>query len=210
MQSRSGVVVVIFLITMIFMCITAILLPEFSGQGRTFLMVSMVVLGAILAGILSALVLSMIKAAPLTTEKLKEQEVRTEPTPAPVSDEKLVQILSVLQRKGRLIDFLQEDISRYEDSQIGAAVRNIHKGCSEAIAEHVILEPVMKEAEGSNVTIQEGFDPSAVRLTGNVAGSPPFRGVVRHSGWKVVRTALPALPKNQDRSIIEPAEIELA
>jgi hypothetical protein len=129
--------------------------------------------------------------------------------PADASDEKAVQMLAILQRKGRLIDFLQEDISAYEDRQIGAAARNIHKGCREAIAEHILLEPVMKEPEGSNVTVSEGFDPSAIRLTGNVVGSPPFRGVLRHGGWKAVKVAMPIVPKTLDTTIIEPAEIEL-
>lgn len=124
-------------------------------------------------------------------------------------DEKAVQVLSILQKKGRLIDFLQEEITGYEDSQIGAAVRNIHKGCNEAISEYVTIEPLMKETEGSDISVEEGFDPSAIRLTGNVAGAPPFKGVLRHCGWRVSSTRLPALPKNQDLSVIEPAEVEM-
>jgi hypothetical protein len=209
MQSRSGVIVTIFLITVIYMSILAFLIPGFSGQGRTFLIVATIVAGVILAGTLSAVVFSLVKAPAEKAREIKEREVKAEVKP-PLFEEKVVQILSILQRKGRLIDFLREDISGYEDSQIGAAVRNIHKGCREAMAEHIVLEPVRKEAEGTEVSVGEGFDPSAIRLTGNVIGSPPFRGVLRHGGWRAVKTEMPRIPKSQDRSIIEPAEIELS
>src|SRR5207253_6846543 len=35
-----------------------------------------------------------------------------------------VQLLAILQREGRLLDFLQEDVDGYADAQIGAAVRD--------------------------------------------------------------------------------------
>ncbi len=148
------------------------------------------------------------RGAVRTVEKGPETAVPPPPAERPF-DAKAVQVLSLLQKKGRLIDFLQEDISGYEDSQIGAAVRNIHKGCREALQEHVTIEPVMKESEGSEVTVVEGFDPSAVRLTGNVTGSPPFKGILRHSGWRVAVMSLPPLPENHDPGIIEPAEVEV-
>jgi hypothetical protein len=210
MQSRFGVVGLLFFITVVFMSILSFLIPVLSGQGQLVQIAIMVVAGIVLAGILSAMVMSRAKQMDVgKTTDIKPQEGKTEVPPAQASDEKAVQILAILQRKGRLIDFLQENISAYEDRQIGAAVRNIHKGCREAIAEHIVLEPVMKEAEGANVTVNEGFDPSAIRLTGNVVGSPPFQGVLKHGGWKAVKVNMPILPKNMDSSIIERAEIEL-
>ena len=212
MQSRYNLIGPLFFITVVFMFIISFLIPVLSGQGTIVQIVIMVVAGVVLAGIHSAIVMSTLKKknmdAGMATD-IRPKEIKTEVLPARVCDEKAVQILAILQRKGRLIDFLQENISAYEDSQIGAAVRNIHKECREAIAEHLQLEPVMKETEGANVTVNEGFDPSAIRLTGNVVGSPPFRGVLRHSGWKAAKVDLPVLPKNIDSSIIEPAEIEL-
>ena len=210
MQSRFNLIGPLFFITVVFMLMISFLIPVISGQGTIVRTVIMVVAGVVLAGILSAIVMSTLKNMDVgKATDIRPQEIKTEVLPARVCDEKAVQILAILQRKGRLIDFLQENISAYEDSQIGAAVRNIHKECREAIAEHLQLEPVMKETEGANVTVNEGFDPSAIRLTGNVVGSPPFRGVLRHSGWKAAKVDLPILPKNIDSSIIEPAEIEL-
>ena len=122
----------------------------------------------------------------------------------------MAMILSVLQKKGRLIDFLQEDISGFNDNQVGAAVRNIHKDCKEALEKHLIIEPVMKEKEGEGVVIQEGFDPSAIRLTGNVVGSPPFKGSLKHGGWRISSVNLPEYSINQDKSVIEPAEFDVS
>lgn len=141
------------------------------------------------------------------------------PTPAPVpkpaalpppSDAPALQMLSILQRKGRLIDFLQEDLSLYDDAQIGAAVRPIHEGCKEALSEYVTLEPIFTEAEGSPVTLEAGFDAHAVRLTGNIAGDPPFKGALRHRGWRVARIDLPERVGDQHKEkILAAAEVEL-
>ena len=129
---------------------------------------------------------------------------------APPSLQPAVQMLSILQREGRLIDFLQEDLGAYQDSQIGAAVRNIHQGCKDALTEHVDLKPIYEESEGVAVTVPPGFDSRAVRLTGNVAGNPPFKGVLRHRGWRVARMELPktAAGRKEDM-IVAPAEVEV-
>jgi hypothetical protein len=132
------------------------------------------------------------------------------PEPPQMSPQPAVQMLSILQREGRLIDFLNEDLSLYEDSQIGAAVRSIHEGCKKALADHAELTPVFSEAEGEEVTVQPGFDAGAVRLTGSVAGYPPFTGILRHRGWIVSKLDLPKL-MNQKRQdwVLAPAEVEI-
>jgi len=138
------------------------------------------------------------------------EEVRPLPAPEPrQSSEGTVQMLAALQREGRLIDFLQEDLSAYEDGQIGAAVRSIHTGCREVLKEHMEIKPVFEEKEGSTVTIPAGFDTTAIRLTGNVTGNPPFRGVLRHRGWKIERIMLPQLQEQKDHPILAPAEVEI-
>lgn len=119
-----------------------------------------------------------------------------------------VQMLAILQRQGRLLDFLQEDLSLYEDAQIGAAVRTIHEGAKQALADHAKIEPIFGETEGSAVTVQPGFDPHAVRLTGNVVGEPPFRGTLRHRGWRVARLDLPKQGQDQEM-VVAAAEIEV-
>ncbi|HEY1376982.1 MAG TPA: DUF2760 domain-containing protein, partial [Gemmataceae bacterium] len=117
--------------------------------------------------------------------------------------------LALLQREGRLLDFLMEDVQVYNDAQIGAAVRDIHRTCRKALQDHLVLEPVLSDAEGSEVTVPTGFDPSAVRLTGNVTGQPPFRGTLKHHGWRVRGLNLAPPPGGQDEFVVQPAEVEL-
>jgi hypothetical protein len=120
-----------------------------------------------------------------------------------------LRLLALLQREGRLLDFLLEDIQGYGNEQIGAAVRDIHKNAQKAIKEHVVLEPVLKDQEGANVQVPAGFDPSAVRLTGNVTGQPPFRGTLQHHGWRVKELKLSEPAPGQDEWVLQPAEVEL-
>jgi len=120
-----------------------------------------------------------------------------------------VVLLAVLQREGRLIDFLREDIAAYSDAQVGAAARTIHTSCRKVLDEHLLLEPVRPEEEGAKVAIQSGFDASTIRLTGKVSGKPPFRGILRHRGWRTRRVELPTDPEGQDPSIVAPAEVEI-
>lgn len=120
-----------------------------------------------------------------------------------------LQVLSLLQREGRLVDFVEEDLTGFSDAQIGAAARTVHAGCKRVIDEHFRLEPVYRDPEGASVTVQPGFDASSVRLTGNVVGSAPFRGALRHHGWLAREVKLPALPDGQDPKVVAPAEVEL-
>lgn len=118
-------------------------------------------------------------------------------------------ILSILQNKGRLIDFLQEDITAYPDAQIGAAVRHIHEDCRNALSAYITLAPVMSEKEGETVVVSEGFDPSEIRLTGQITQEAPFEGILQHSGWKITKIDLPEQPKGQKHRVIAPAEVEI-
>lgn len=120
-----------------------------------------------------------------------------------------VQLLAILQREGRLLDFLQEEVDAYSDAQIGAAVRDIHRGCRKALAEHMPLEPVLREKENAQVRVDAGFDPSRIRLTGNVVGDPPFTGALRHHGWRIAKVTLPSPARGTDPSVVAPAEVEL-
>ncbi len=158
------------------------------------------------------------ETAPVKAEKAEakvapEAEAKPEPKAAPAKDDGLrgaVQLLAVLQREGRLLDFLQEDIDGYADAQIGAAVRNIHRGCKKALAEHVPVEPVLREPEDARVRVDAGFDPSRIKLTGNVVGEPPFTGTLKHHGWRIARVVLPSSTAATDPSVVAPAEVELA
>jgi hypothetical protein len=122
-----------------------------------------------------------------------------------------LRILAVLQRDGRLVDFLLEDIDSLPDAQVGAAARDIHRGCRKSLRDYLTVEPVMTDPEESTVTVPVGFDPATIRLIGNVAGSPPFRGVLKHHGWRVKASQLPVVPGARDDSaVLAPAEVEIS
>lgn len=118
-------------------------------------------------------------------------------------------LFAMLQREGRLMDFLAEDLNQYEDDQIGSAVRAVHAGCLRIVQEYLDPRPVLDEDEGGHVVIANDFDPGAVKLTGKVVGDPPFKGILRHKGWQVGELKLPTLSGSQNTKIIAPAEVEL-
>ena len=117
--------------------------------------------------------------------------------------------LALMQREGRLVDFLREPLDGFSDADIGAAARDVHRGCRKVLEQHLAFEPVMPGAEEEKVSVPKGFDPAEIRLIGEAKGEPPFRGTLRHHGWRVVDTKLPALADGIDRSVIAPAEVEL-
>jgi len=134
--------------------------------------------------------------------------------PAPVllretTPEAALQLLTLLQREARLIDFAHENLAAYADADIGAAARVVHEGCARVLKDHFTIAPVRSELEGARVTLEEGFDASSVRLTGNVVGKAPFKGTLSHRGWKATSVRLPQLAKEHDASVLAPAEVEL-
>jgi len=132
--------------------------------------------------------------------KRKQEELRREGA---------LRILAVLQEEGRLVDFLMEDLSGYDDAQVGSAARTIHKNCRKALLEVVELAPVLEGKEGQRVRIEEGMDPLAVKLEGNVGAKPPFTGILRHPGWRVVSLKLEERAVGRDPHVIGPAEVEV-
>lgn len=121
-----------------------------------------------------------------------------------------VQLLALLQREGRLVDFLREPIDGFNDAQIGAAVRDIHRDCSALLTRLFGIEPLENAGEGSEMVIPQVYSPEKYHLTGNVTANPPYTGILRHHGWKASKVDLPAWKGNEDAaSIIAPAEVEL-
>lgn len=118
-------------------------------------------------------------------------------------------LVSLLQREGRLIDFMAEDLSLYDDAQIGAAVRGIHESCKKIIDKSLAPKPIIDKTEGDAVTVEPGFNPAAIKLIGNVSGEPPFQGILRHRGWQSKKEELPTLSGTQDEGILAPAEVEI-
>jgi hypothetical protein len=146
----------------------------------------------------------------LPTALLPAGRVDAAAAPPPDTAERAVQLLALLQREGRFIDFVVEDLASYSDAQIGAAARDVHAGCHRVLERYLTLESILADREGQPVTVgQDGaVDPAVFHLVGNVAGSPPFRGTLLHPGWRASRVQLPPLATT-GRMIIAPAQIEL-
>lgn len=120
-----------------------------------------------------------------------------------------LQLLGLLQKEARFVDFIEEDIAQFQDAEIGAAVRVVHAGCRKVLHQHFKLEPIRKEAEGSRIILPKGYDAAAVRVTGHIVGQPPFTGALIHRGWQVAEVKLPKIAEGHDTKIIAPAEVEL-
>lgn len=153
---------------------------------------------------------------PEPTPEPEPVEATPEPEPEPVKaapapdlEGAAAQTLGILQLGGRLLDFLSEDIEDYDDADIGAAVREVHRGCRKALDEHFDLEPVHAAEEENLVTVPEGYDPSQIRLVGNVVGKPPFSGTLKHKGWRAKDVRLPKVPEGEAGRVVAPAEVEV-
>lgn len=185
---------------------------------------------ALLSLLLVVLLLSMLisrirckkKAAIQAAEpvvKIVEKIVEVEklvhaPTPEPVvlkeaTPDAALQLLGLLQKEARFIDFIKEDITVFSDADIGVAARVVHEGCNKAINEHFTLAAVRSEQEGSKITLPDGFDAATVRLTGNIVGTAPFTGTLVHKGWQITDVRLPKLTSGYNAAIVAPAEVEL-
>ena len=148
-------------------------------------------------------------AAPAPAPKAPEA-----PKPEPVivkeaTPEAALQLLGLLQKEARFLEFVQEEVAGYSDADIGAASRVVHEGCRRVLRQHFELEPVRKEEEGQRITLPKGFDPSAVRPVGNIVGQPPFTGTLVHRGWRASQVKLPKIAEGHNVNIIAPAEVEL-
>jgi hypothetical protein len=131
------------------------------------------------------------------------------PAAPPKPSAEPLRLLALLQREGRLVDFLMEDLEGIPDAQIGAGVREVHRKSRKVLQEHLLLEPVLAQNEGETTTVPANFDPGAVRVVGNVAGQPPFTGTLHHRGWRVKEIKLAAPPSGQDEFVLMPAEVEI-
>ena len=127
---------------------------------------------------------------------------------APGPGDGAMQVLGILQRDSRIIDFLMEDISSYDDEQVGAAVREMHRTCRESLDRYLKLEPVIDGVEGTAVKLA-GMDPASIKLLGNVPPQPPSSGMLRHKGWKCRTVDLPAINPKMKTSVLQPAEVEI-
>lgn len=147
---------------------------------------------------------------PVIIEKIVERIIEKKPNLVAAHRDGALALLAILQREGRLVDFLREPLDTFSDADIGAAARDVHRGCRKVLDQHLEMEPVMPGAEEARVTVPKGFDPAEIRLIGEAPGEPPFSGTLRHHGWRVLEVKLPALADGIDRAVIAPAEVELS
>lgn len=151
------------------------------------------------------------KLDPAFGEKLRAVEGGAEikPLTPPKPPGAALRMLALLQAEARLVDFLMEDVQGFSDAQIGQAVREVHKKAQAALKQHAVVEPVLAGKEDETVTVPKGFDPSAIRVVGNVTGEPPFTGQVQHPGWRVRELKLAPPPEGADEFVLQPAEVQI-
>ena len=210
------------------------LIPTTLDLWHVYLLSAVLLLAVILIVVLLAMVVSMSRRTkqPVveTVEKIVEVAAEPEikivekivevekivqaPAPEPVvlkeaTPDAALQLLGLLQKEARFIDFIKEDVGAYSDADIGVAARVVHDGCNKAINEYFTLETVRSDQEGSKVTLAKGFDAAKVRLTGNIVGQAPFTGTLIHKGWQVTDIRLPKLTAGHNAKIVAAAEVEL-
>jgi len=150
---------------------------------------------------------------PAKADKVEPPPARVEKKPVSLAQQHkdgALALLALLQREGRFVDFVRDSVDGASDADIGAAAREVHRGCRKVLDQHLSFEPVMPGEEEAKVSVPKGFDPAEVRLIGEAKGEPPYRGTLRHHGWRVVDAKLPVLADGVDRSIVAPAEVELS
>jgi hypothetical protein len=160
--------------------------------------------GVVLGAVLTKVLMTPKGIAPPPPPPEPAKPKVTQPDGAPL------RLLMLLQTEARLVDFLMEDVSAYSDAQIGQAVRDIQLKAQGVIKQHMTLEPVVAGAEGATVSVPKGFDPSAIRVLGNVTGEPPYSGAVQHPGWRVKNLKLPPPAAGADEFVVQPAEVQVS
>ncbi len=171
---------------------------------------------SVIGGVACGLAVIVLIAAVVSRRSVAPAPVPS-PAPAPPAAPKnsaeaeVVTFLAVLQEKGRFVDFLMDDITAYEDAEVGAAARVVHQGCRAAMGDHFTIAPVADAEEGTAVTVPDDHAPDAYRLTGNLQGAAPFTGTLVHKGWQTSRVALPRVLNADSGRLptIAPAEVEI-
>jgi hypothetical protein len=164
------------------------------------------VVGPLLIALL-ALLLGRGRSAPGGGETSAAEAI--EPAAAPSPTDVALRLLATLQEEARLIDFVREDIDGYSDADVGSAARGIHAALRKAIDDRLVLEPILPGEDGDHVEVPADFAPAMIRVTGKLAGGPPYGGVLRHGGWRARDVRLPAPSPGSDATILIPAEVEV-
>jgi hypothetical protein len=169
--------------------------------------------GALALGLIALVTILVGRGPGRDSRSATAEAARPMPVPigAKAADAEIVSFLAMLQARGRLVDFLMDDINAYDDAQVGAAARVVHAGCKAALLEHLRIVPVRTEREGATVEVAAGFPPDEYRLLGRISGPAPFSGVLVHHGWKTDAVNLPRVLRGSTGRLpaIAPAEVEL-
>jgi hypothetical protein len=206
------------LISTILTALVAALLFVPALQGSTAILAGVTLLLAILSVIFITQIGSEKSPAPRSTSTPEPAAPVPVPVPAAVpppvapaasAEAEILAFLGLLQEKGRLVDFLMDDITPYEDAQVGAAARVVHQGCRAVLQEHFAIAPVCTSGEGSTVTVPTGDESADYRLVGRLSGEPPFTGTLVHKGWKTTTVKLPRVVASKRLPALTPAEVEL-
>jgi hypothetical protein len=154
---------------------------------------------------------TMRSVAPEKPEPVEEPEKVVEIAPSSNRDPSspALILLTLFQQHGRFVDFIEEDIANFNDAEVGAVARMVHEGCRKALRDHAQVEAIRQEEEGQAVTVEEGFDANEIKLLGNIQGKGPFKGSLRHRGWRVHSLQLPTLLEGAAIEVVAPAEVEL-
>lgn len=186
--------------------LNAALLVPAAADYSLFLVVASLVTAMVLLGV------NFSAGAPKPAPKPAVAEaVKPVATAAPQNQAQaeVVTLLGIFQEKGRFIDFLMEDITPFNDAEVGGVARAVHQGCKEALNEHFHIEPISPEGEGASITVPAGYAADEFRLVGNLSGEAPFTGKIVHKGWKTTSVKLPRVLKTDRLPAIAPAQIEV-
>jgi len=157
----------------------------------------------------AARIYNALRTEQATSPRLSSSGSTASDTAAALSPTPALQLLALFQREGRLVDFLKQDISAFSDSDVGAAARVVHEGCRKVLEAHAQIAPIRAEPEGGTLELLPGFDAAEVKLSGRVQGAAPYRGVLRHRGWRAANLTLPVPMAGHNAAILAPAEVEL-
>ncbi len=142
-------------------------------------------------------------------EAIASEEEKLTELPSDNFNDGAVYTLALLQREGRLVDFLLEDIENYSNEQIGAAVRQIHRNCRSVLSKYFSIQHIMSDKEGESISIANDYDPLTIKLLGNVQDSFPQKGQVKHQGWKADAVSFPEFSGQRNPLVVQPSEIEI-
>jgi len=205
MQAMKAIAIIVVLLLVV---VNALQLLPAASAFQMYLSGGAVVLSLV------ALIAILVGAGPPRDNRTTGAEA-ARPTPVQTrtnqADVEIISFLAMLQARGRLVDFLMEDINAHDDAQVGAAARVVHAGCKTVLLEHFRLSPVRTESEGSTVQVAAGYSPDEYRLLGKISGPAPFSGVLVHHGWKTDAVNLPRVLRSSTNRLppIAPAKVEL-